>query len=166
MEDHWKGVISCFPESFTATLSPEGCAIVAWGVIPLFPVRASQRIPRWSCRMSLRCCFCWPCCKGCGRFRDWRSWPFFLVSIRGMNRLAFRGRLFWWICNDHAWVSCIMPVSMSAVFKGRAARSIVRLLTISRDLKGAIPAVSAWLEVARFMLLALWSTHLNSLLFH
>jgi hypothetical protein len=59
-----------------------------------------------------------------------------------------------------------MPVSMSAVFTGRAARSIVRLLTISRDLKGAIPAVSAWLEVGRFMLLALWSIHPHSLLFH
>ena len=54
---------------------------------------------------------------------------------------------------------------MTATFTGREVRSRVLLLTISLYLKAAITAVSASFEVARFILLALWSIRLNSLLF-
>jgi len=55
---------------------------------------------------------------------------------------------------------------MTATFTGRKAKNRVLLLTISLYLKAAITAVSVWFEVARFILLALWSISLNSLIFH
>ena len=148
--------------TFELTKNPPIC----WDALIIFTVRASQSILCWSCRSSWRCCFCCFCCIGCDRFRGWRSWPFFSIFIRGKSLLVFRGNSFWWICNGRAWVFCILPVAMTATFTGREVRSRVLLLTISLYLKAAITAVSVWFEVARFILLALWSIRLNSLLFH